>query len=140
MDVKIKAKCGRCNKAEEKTVTLEQASNLEEAQLDADRKFEDFTGVVKDAIEKLEYDKKGPEVIVMQRTETGYEIRQLSDMCSAPDAKRNKGCQSRVDYLVKEMFLQNPKKPSTPKKPKDKPPADHPTPPTNGKGKNGKNK
>jgi hypothetical protein len=136
MDVKIKAKCGRCNKAEEKTVSLETASSMDEAREDADRKFGEFTDVVKDAVQSLEWDKNGPELIVMGRTDTGYEVRQLSDMCNAPDAKRNKGCVSRVKYLIKELFMENPKKPSTPKKPKDKP-AD-PTPPK--KPANGKKK
>jgi len=138
MDVKVQVKCGRCSKSEEKTVTLEGAAEMDEAQLDADRKFGDFTAGVKEVVGTVGYQESGPEVIVMQRTDTGYEIRQLSDMCSTPDAKRNKGCKSRVDYLVKEIFLQNPKKPATPKKPKDPPPQDPPAQTQKKKPNNGK--
>ena len=137
MDVKVKVKCGRCSKSEEKSVSLEAAQKMDGAQIEADRKFEDFAAGVKEVVGSVGYEEDGPEVIVMVRTATGYDIKQLSNMCSTPEAKRNKGCQSRVDYLVKEIFLQNPKKPSTPKS-KDN--SGGAAPPNNGKGKNGKKK
>ncbi len=117
MDVKIKSSCGRCNKSEEKTVTLEQAAALNTAAQNEKRQFDEFTVAVTQAIEDAGYGDDGPEVIVIHRNPAkGYNVLQLSNMCSSPDAKRNRGCKARVEYLLKEIFMTNPKKAPAPKK------------------------
>jgi hypothetical protein len=75
--------------------------------------------------------KLGPTVVMFIRKGEGYEVKTLDNLCEKPDAKRNKGCATRVNELMKDIFelhmgekkerkARTPKDPNAPPKDKDK--------------------
>lgn len=99
MDVKIVKTCGRCNKTQEETVPLEEAQ-----QLDADSKAAEVAaGEVEHLINEV-LTEAHPPVVISIWTGSGYKTRTLSDLCDG-----TRGCAGRVETLVKEIFLENPK-------------------------------
>lgn len=49
-----------------------------------------------------------PDYIFLARNEGGtYDVKTLDSLCDAPDAKRNKGCRTRVETLLGDIFMTN---------------------------------
>lgn len=118
MDVKIEIQCERCQKKNEKILPLEQAQGLEQRQVERDTAFREFGNKVTEM-----YNDNLPELIMIQKSPSqDVTLYSLNDLCTAPDAKRNKGCKARVDALITEIFTPIKKKTtkkSTPKTTKD---------------------
>lgn len=125
MDVKIETKCERCGKKSEKTLPLEAAQAMSAADTRKQTAVNNFLTELK----KI-YTAEQPEVIVVRRTSDGQvAVQHFDQLCSSPDAKRNRGCSSRVDTLIEEIFKppkeetqRKPRTPKTkePKEPKEK--------------------
>lgn len=117
MEVKVPLKCGRCGKAEEKLVPMETAQALVE---EINQKAVELTNL-KNMASSLNV-KLAPAVILFVRKGEGYEVKTLDNLCEKPDAKRNKGCATRVAELLKDIFElhtgeKKERKPRTPKDP-----------------------
>jgi hypothetical protein len=78
-----------------------------------------------------------PAVILFVRKGDHYEVKTLDNLCEKPDAKRNKGCATRVTELLKDIFELHTgeKKERKPRTPKD--PSAPPKEPNKDKGGNG---
>lgn len=117
MEVTVELKCGRCGKVEPRALSLAAAQQLSENEAQKDEALEHLP--------ELLNQKLGPEhpdvIVVIRNSDGAYEIQTLDNLCSSPDAKRNKGCQARVQTLLDDMFMRNPKAPKkAPSKPKQK--------------------
>jgi hypothetical protein len=119
MDVKVETKCARCGKKSEKTLQLEAAQALNAAEGRKQTAVNNFLVELK----KI-YTAEQPEVIVVRRSSDGQvAVMHFDQLCSSPDAKRNRGCTSRVDTLIEEIFKppkeETQRKPRAPKAPKE---------------------
>lgn len=125
MDVTVETQCSRCDRKDEKRVSLEVAQQMEQQVHERETVQHEVMSDLEEMLQKL--GSNAPALMIARQTPNGaFEIRALNDLCHAPEAKRNKGCQTRVDFLVKEIFMENPKPEPKPKAP--------------GKGKGKKNK
>lgn len=110
MDVTVETQCSRCNRKEERRVSLEEAQQMEAAN---NTRAEHQEGLVTQFEDALSANiKLAPDFVLIRRTpgkKRGFDIRVLNELCHIPDAKRNKGCTARVEVLVKEIFMENPK-------------------------------
>lgn len=118
MEVKVPLKCGRCGRTEEKLVQMETAQAMVE---EINQKATILTNL-KSMAQSID-SKLGPTVILFIRKGEGYEVKTLDNLCEKPDAKRNKGCATRVNELMKDIFElhtgeKKERKPRTPKTPK----------------------
>jgi hypothetical protein len=117
MEVKVPLKCGRCGRTEEKLVQMETAQAMvEEINQKAVilKNLKEMAGSIDS--------KLGPNVVLFIRKGEGYEVKTLDNLCEKPDAKRNKGCATRVNELMKDIFdlhagEKKERKPRTPKDP-----------------------
>lgn len=144
--IKVESICGRCGRTEEATMGMQEAMDLDRVDEARDAADEALKETLNDAL-----DESYPDVIVAVRQEDGsYRVKGLRNLCDQPNAKRNKGCATRVKALVNDVFMvPNPKpaKKVVPTEPEagTKPPA-APEPPAepesknDGKNKDGKNK
>lgn len=131
MEVKVPIKCGRCGRTEERSVQMEAAQAMVE---EINQKAAVLTNL-KQMAGSIDT-KLGPALVLFVRKGDGYEVKTLDNLCEKPDAKRNKGCATRVNELMKDIFElhtgeKKERKPRTPKDP-NAPPKEK------GKGKNGK--
>jgi DNA-binding Xre family transcriptional regulator len=118
MEVKVPKKCDRCGKSEDVAVSMETAQTLVE---EANKKAT-VLATLKDLCTKLD-PALSPMVIMYIRTEGGYTLKTLDNLCAKPEAQRNKGCVVRVRDLVNDIFSSHvaepkeraPRKPRTPK-------------------------
>ena len=99
MEVKVPMTCGRCGRSDEKTVSIETAQALVN---EITSKSEVLTNL-KAYGEQLDKN-LSPAVILYLRTSDGYILKTLDNLCQKPDAKRNKGCNARVNELLKDIF------------------------------------
>lgn len=118
MQVKIEIGCGRCKRVEEKTVSLEEAQRIESTAVERLKLAEELPGLLNSQLNQ-----KHPDLIVMYRAPgtEAYDVKSMSNLCSSPDAKRNKGCEARVISLLHEISLQLPKPVKPKKEPGSKP-------------------
>jgi hypothetical protein len=129
MQVKIETTCGRCGKKEEKSVSLEEAQRLESMEAERGAAAAELSEILNSTLGR-----KHPDLIILYRDKEAekYAVESMSNLCSIPDAKRNRGCEARVISLLKDIYFRDqPKKPSKPKK------EPGPKPPKNDKKKNG---
>jgi hypothetical protein len=116
MEVKVPMKCGRCGKTEEKSVQMEEAQAL----VDEINKKAEVLAKLKDYAGSLPAN--APAVIMFMQSGDGFKVKTLDNLCEKPDAKRNKGCATRVNELLKDIFElhtgeKKERKPRTPKDP-----------------------
>jgi hypothetical protein len=103
MEVTVAMNCGRCGKKESRSLSLEEAQTLMDR---SEAKTETQENLVTELNELLGDDH--PDVIIAIRTADGvYEVKTLDSLCDAPGAKRNKGCKTRVETLVGDIFMTN---------------------------------
>lgn len=123
MQVKIETVCERCGKKEEKTVDLAVAQSLEETAKNRQTAAAELTNFLNGQLTA-----EHPNVIVLFRNDSKeqYAIKFLDNLCSMPDAKRNKGCLSRVQTLINDIFAPTSDKPKKPRAKKAAPPASEP--------------
>jgi len=102
MEVTVTLDCGRCGKKETKQVQLTEAQELL-AQNEAK------AGILTDLETELNdvLKPEHPELIIARKVDGQYTIKMLDNMCHTPDAKRNKGCQTRVETLIGDIFMTN---------------------------------
>lgn len=117
MEVKVPIKCGRCGRTEERLVQMEAAQALVE---EINQKAAILSNL-KQMAGSIDT-KIGPSVIMFVRKGDVYEVKTLDNLCEKPDAKRNKGCATRVTELLKDIFElhageKKERKPRTPKDP-----------------------
>jgi hypothetical protein len=118
MDVTVETQCSRCLKKEEQRLSLEDAQEMEKRDKEREAAQDDLKAQLENLLKGM--DQLAPDLVLIQRDPSeGYKVRMLNELCYTPDAKRNKGCKARVDILMKEIFMENPK-PTKPK-PKNKP-------------------
>lgn len=116
MDVKVQKKCGRCGRKEEVTVSLEKATELATQEKNEQLNWVDLSGKLAEMVQTT-YPNGGPEFIMLTRSQAGYGVGKLENLCNLPGAERNRGCQARVNALLTEIFMENKKerKPRTKK-------------------------
>ena len=108
MQVDVTTRCSRCHKKEKKTLSLEEANTLNE-QMEA--AVENTASLRKNIREILLESDVKPGLIVAMPTASGdFDVKILLDLCSNADTNASRSCQSRVDTLVKDLFLLNPPK------------------------------
>lgn len=117
MEVKVPLKCGRCGRTEEKLVQMETAQAMVEEINQKSVILKNLKEMAGSIDSKL-----GPNVVLFIRKGEGYEVKTLDNLCEKPDAKRNKGCATRVTELLKDIFElhtgeKKERKPRTPKDP-----------------------
>lgn len=118
MEVIVEVKCGRCSKKDNRSLSLEEAQALSAK---ADKKNE-LEADLQSALNTI-LTSDHPDIIIAIRAEgaDAYAIKHLDNLCDAPGAKRNKGCKTRVETLLGDIFMTNEvppkaKKPSVKKK------------------------
>jgi len=124
MQVFINEKCDRCGKTTQKPVTVEQMNEALQLQEKQRAALDKFRGHL---VADLLVD--GPEIIVCLKTgktEPVYEVMAFDNLCDKPeDAKKKRGCKSRIKTLVNDIFMptsdgvKKPRKPRTPKNNKE---------------------
>jgi len=103
MEVTVKTQCGRCGKSEEKVMGLEDAQALEAKEANLQ---ELVTRLGPQLNELLTIDH--PDLVIASKNSDGtYSVETLDNLCSSPEAKRNKGCLGRVHTLIDDMFMRN---------------------------------
>ncbi len=103
MEVQVAISCGRCGKKETRSLTLDEAQAMVEK---ADAKDELSEKLSEELNELLS--SEHPDFIFLTRNEGNtYDVKTLDSLCSAPDAKRNKGCWTRVETLLGDIFMTN---------------------------------
>ena len=120
MEVKVQKSCGRCGRKTEMTVTLETASAMAVQEKEAQDKWDRLSAVLAKSVGEI-FPNGGPELIVLNKSQDGYGVGKLENLCSLPGAERNRGCQARVNALLKEIFMEN-KKARKPRSKKEKAP------------------
>jgi len=115
MEVTVTVDCGRCGKKETRTLLLEEAQELLAQNEVKEGMLSDLESELNDVL-KAEH----PELIIARKVGDKYEIKTLDSLCHTPDAKRNKGCKTRIDTLIGDIFMINE---APPKKKKDATPA-----------------
>ncbi len=100
MQMKVDNRCGRCGKVATSEVSMEEAQALvkeDAAKKQALASLETFSG-------ELET-KNNPDIIIMVKTDAGYTLETLDNLCSNPGNKtRSRGCVPRVNGLIEEIF------------------------------------
>lgn len=105
MEVTVELTCGRCGKIDAKSLTLEEAQALSDKEKEKALALENLPVKFNEA-----FNRNYPDVIIATRTPSGaYEVHTLDNLCTLPNAKRNKGCDARVRALLDDMFMRNPK-------------------------------
>ncbi len=102
MEVLVEVKCGRCGKTDTRSLTLEEAQALS-AKTDAKDAMSAELAAELNSILGDDH----PDVVIAIREGEFYNIQTLDSLCDAPDAKRNKGCKTRVDTLLGDIFMTN---------------------------------
>ena len=103
MEVTVEVSCGRCDKKEKRSLSLEEAQALG---VKTDQKAELEASLEETLNDTLTVDH--PDLIIAVRNDTGgYDIKHLDSLCDAPGAKRNKGCKNRVETLLGDIFMTN---------------------------------
>lgn len=126
MILTVTKECGRCGRQTEMEVSLDDAKNL--AENDKLR-----NGVV-DTIKNFASDinpELGPDLIIMTKGADGkYGVKTLSNLCNPTNGngdgekKRNRGCVTRVETLVNDIFMVSDPADKKPKEKKAKPKAE----------------
>lgn len=105
--MKVDRACGRCGKVRTIEVDLKGAQEI----INADQKKKEAFILLEDFASKLNTDFH-PEVIIFTRTNNGYELETLDNLCSNPESKkRARGCAPRVKTLLNDIFNRVPRKP-----------------------------
>ncbi len=103
MEVTVEVKCGRCGKKENRSLSLEEAQALSAKADEKAAVEEDLTRLLNETLGD-----NHPDLIIAVRHSNGdYDVKHLDTLCDAPGAKRNKGCKSRVETLVGDIFMTN---------------------------------
>jgi len=102
MEVTVTLNCGRCGKKETQQLHLEAAQELLAQNEAKAGMLADLDTDLNDVL-KAEH----PEFIIARKVGDRYEIKTLDALCHTPDAKRNKGCKTRVDALIGDIFMTN---------------------------------
>lgn len=135
MEVKVETKCGRCKKAEEKSMPLEEAGKLEQ---EGHLRIEAAASLVGE-FNKHFGSSSFPDIVVAVRGPEGnYTVKTLDGLCERPGAARNKGCSQKVANHIEAIFAVEPpkKRVTKPKPPGGAATADPPKKnPPKGKGK-----
>ncbi len=129
MEVTVEVQCGRCKKTQARSLTLQEAQALEAK----DGAKTELAAALPELINAALTDDHPDIIIAIRQPEGTYNVESLDNLCDAPDKKRNKGCASRVSFLLGDILMTNPppekKKAPAPSKGKGK---------GNGKGNAGK--
>ena len=111
MQMKVDRSCGRCSKVKTIEVGIEEAQVL----IKEDAQKKEALAVLDNFAANLKVE-HNPDIIIMVKNDTGYNIETLDNLCSNPNNKtRSRGCAPRVISLLDEIFQRTPKK----KKPKE---------------------
>jgi len=98
--MKVDRACGRCSKVQTVEVDLKGAQEL----INADQKKKEALIALDDFVSKLNVD-VNPEVIIITKNATGYEVEILDNLCVNPNnSKRARGCAPRVKGLIDDIF------------------------------------
>ena len=122
MQVFINEKCDRCGKTTQKPVTVEQMNEALKQQERQKAAMEIFAETLKDKLSPTD----GPEIVVCLKMNGAYQVQAFDNLCDKPeDAKKKRGCKSRIRTLVNDIFMpssdgvKKPRKPRTPKNNKE---------------------
>jgi hypothetical protein len=115
--LRVEQTWGRCGRTDEQTLDAQEVMALDERDAACDQADQNVEALINESLSEFH-----PDVVIAVRNAEGrYTVKGLRNLCDQPDAKRNKGCATRVQTLVDDIFMVNPKKPAA-KKPKNTPP------------------
>ncbi len=103
MEVQVAVNCGRCGKKETRSLSLEGAQELLERTEAKDELNEKLSEELNELLSS-----EHPDYIFLARNEGDtYDVKTLDSLCDSPDAKRNKGCKTRIETLLGDIFMTN---------------------------------
>jgi len=118
MEVTVETQCSRCLKKEEVRVSLEQAQEMEAVNKERETAQDSLKTNLANLL--MEMHDLAPDFVLIQQVNKGdFRVRMLNELCDNPEAKR-KGCKARVEVLMKEIFMENPRPVAQPKKKNNK--------------------
>jgi hypothetical protein len=113
MQMKVDRSCGRCNKIKTIEVDIETAQALIQEDMEKKKALEVLENFAANLL--VEHN---PDIIIMVKNDTGYNVETLDNLCFNPNNKtRFRGCAPRVIALLDDIFQRTPKK--SPKKTKE---------------------
>jgi hypothetical protein len=101
MNIKVPTKCSRCGRVSEAELPLEEVSHIVENEMVRKNAIEEFTRAVLDTTDVPNL----PDVILIHKNSDGELIIESHDNLCSLDGKRNKGCKSRVNYLLEDIMF-----------------------------------
>jgi len=101
MNIKVPTKCSRCGRVSEAELPLEEVNSIVDNELARKNALEEFENLVTG----LPSHEDLPDVVIVHKDANGkLVIEALDNLCSL-DGKRNKGCKSRVNYLIEDIMF-----------------------------------
>lgn len=101
MNIKVPTKCSRCGRVSETELPLEEVSHIVENEAARKNAIEEFTRAVLDTTDVPNL----PDVIIIHKDADGSLVIESHDNLCSLDGKRNKGCKSRVNYLIEDIMF-----------------------------------
>lgn len=101
MNIKVPTKCERCGRMSERELPLEEVSSLVDDELARKNALEDLKKMILDTADVPNL----PDVMILHKNEDGELITESLDNLCSLDGKRNKGCKSRVNYLIEDIMF-----------------------------------
>ena len=102
MEVTLAQTCSRCGKTKAIPVTVEKVMAAQERQKKQETYVKTFIDTINDTLPP----EFGPEVVICYRSDAGYGVRVLNELCDTPEgAKKRKGCKQRVLALLDDIFV-----------------------------------
>jgi hypothetical protein len=101
MNIKVPTKCARCGRVSEAELPLEEVNSIVDNELARKNALEDLKKMILDTADVPNL----PDAVILHKNEDGeLVIEALDNLCSL-DGKRNKGCKSRVNYLIEDIMF-----------------------------------
>lgn len=101
MNIKVPTKCERCGRMSERELPLEEVSRLVDDELARKNALEELKKMILDTADVPNL----PDVMILHKNEDGELVTESLDNLCALDGKRNKGCKSRVNYLIEDIMF-----------------------------------
>lgn len=101
MNIKVPTKCSRCGRVSETELPLEDVANIVENETARKNAIEEFTRTVLDTTDVPNL----PDVIIIHKNADGELVIESHDTLCSLDGKRNRGCKSRVNYLIEDIMF-----------------------------------
>lgn len=101
MNIKVPTKCARCGRVNEVELPLEEVNSIVDNELARKKALEELKTMILDNADVPNL----PEAVILHKNEDGELIIEALDNLCSLDGKRNKGCKSRVNYLIEDIMF-----------------------------------